>query len=82
MRALSPQNNIINLYEVYEGDNNIYLIIDLAEGGSLYNEMKTRKYLFSRKEIQQIMRNLLEALAYMHSRGIMHRDLKPENILY
>lgn len=52
MRALTPHEQIVNLHEVYEGDNNIYLIMDLAEGGSLYNEMKNRKYLFSRKEIQ------------------------------
>jgi calcium-dependent protein kinase len=54
MRALSPHNQIVNLHEVYEGDNNIYLIMDLAEGGSLYHEMKNRKYLFSRKEIQMV----------------------------
>lgn len=36
MRALSPHLNIVNLHEVYDGDNNIYLIMDLAEGGSLY----------------------------------------------
>lgn len=36
MRTLSPHPGIINLHEVYEGDNNIYLIMDLAEGGSLY----------------------------------------------
>lgn len=45
---------MINLHEVYEGDTNIYLIMDLAEGGSLYQEMKHRKYLFSRIEIQEV----------------------------
>jgi serine/threonine protein kinase len=40
MRTLSPNPGIINLHEVYEGDNNIYLIMDLAQGGSLYSEMK------------------------------------------
>lgn len=47
MRCLSPFPNIVNLHEVYEGNNNIYLIMDLAEGGSLFNEMKSRKYLFT-----------------------------------
>ena len=36
MRELSPHPLIVNLHEVYEGDNNMYLIMDLAEGGSLY----------------------------------------------
>jgi len=51
MRKLSPHQGIINLYEIYEGDNNIYLVMDLAEGGSLYNEMKARSNQFTRKEI-------------------------------
>lgn len=48
MRALTPHDHLINLHELYEGDNNIYLIIDLAAGGSLYKEMKKRKNSFSR----------------------------------
>jgi calcium-dependent protein kinase len=82
MRALSPHERIINLLEVYEGDNNIYLILDLAEGGCLFDEIKARTSNFSRKEIQIIMSQLLKAISYMHFRNIMHRDLKPENILY
>lgn len=52
MRVIAPGPKVINLHEIYEGDNNIYLIMDLADGGSLYNEMKTRKQLYSRKDIQ------------------------------
>lgn len=52
MRQITPGPKVVNLHEIYEGDNNIYLIMDLANGGSLYNEMKERKKLYSRKEIQ------------------------------
>lgn len=48
MRILSPNDRVINLHEVYEGDNNIYLVMDLAEGGSLYSEMKHRQNLYQR----------------------------------
>ncbi|CAD8080155.1 unnamed protein product [Paramecium primaurelia] len=82
MRILSPHEQIINLIEVYEGDNNIYLIMDLAQGGSLYKEMKNKLTLYSRKEVQKIMYQILSGLQYIHSKGIMHRDLKPENILF
>ncbi|CAD8177070.1 unnamed protein product [Paramecium octaurelia] len=82
MRILSPHEQLINLIEVYEGDNNIYLIMDLAQGGSLYKEMKNKLTLYSRKEVQKIMYQLLSGLQYIHSKGIMHRDLKPENILF
>lgn len=54
MRILSPHDHLINLKEVYEGDSNIYLIMDLATGGSLYSEIKNRKTLFSRAEVQKV----------------------------
>ena len=59
MRALTPHQGIINLLEVYEGDNNIYLIMDFAEGGCLFDEIKNRTSSFIRKEIQIIMFHLL-----------------------
>lgn len=40
MRTLSPHSLIVNLHEVYEGDNNIYIVLDLMKGGSLYSEMR------------------------------------------
>ncbi|CAD8093716.1 unnamed protein product [Paramecium sonneborni] len=82
MRILSPHKSLINLIEVYEGDSNIYLIMDLAQGGSLYKEMKNKTNLYKREEIQNIMYSILQGLQYIHSKGIMHRDLKPENILF
>jgi serine/threonine protein kinase len=39
------------------------------------------KYHFKPSEIKIMMKDLLEGLREMHSKGIMHRDLKPENIL-
>ncbi|KAM3143589.1 hypothetical protein pb186bvf_004351 [Paramecium bursaria] len=82
MRQLGNHNRLVNLHEVYEGDNNIYLIMDLAEGGSLYSEMKNKNNLYSRASVQLIMKQILDGLNYMHSKNIMHRDLKPENILF
>ncbi|CAD8080710.1 unnamed protein product [Paramecium primaurelia] len=82
MRILSPHKSLINLIEVYEGDNNIYLIMDLAQGGSLYKEMKNKISLYKREEVQNIMYQILSGLQYIHSKRIMHRDLKPENILF
>jgi serine/threonine protein kinase len=72
----------VNLHEVYDGDNNIYLIMDLCKGDSLYNEIKKRNNLFSKQEIKTIISNLLSSVEYIHSKGVMHRDLKPENILF
>ncbi|CAD8075844.1 unnamed protein product [Paramecium sonneborni] len=82
MRMLSPHTQIVNLHEVYDSDDNIYLILDFCQGGSLLSEIKKRQYKFDDYEIQQIMENILSAIEYIHSKDIMHRDLKPENILF
>lgn len=80
MRALDHPN-IMKLHEVFETDNSLYFILDLLEGGQLYDKIKM-KYNFSPDEIKNIMKGLVSGLAHMHERGIMHRDLKPENILF
>merc|ERR1719159_518071 len=60
--------------------NCIRLVAELCEGGELYNRIEQKQY-YSEKDGKILVRNLLEAVAYIHGKGIMHRDLKPENIL-
>ncbi|SOS80489.1 calcium-dependent protein kinase 5 [Plasmodium sp. gorilla clade G1] len=73
--------NIIKLYEVYEDNEKLYLVLELCDGGELFD--KIVKYgSFSEYEAYKIMKQIFSALYYCHSKNIMHRDLKPENILY
>ena len=74
------QKHIMKLYEVYESDHSVYLIMDLINGGELLNRLKDCKN-FSQHDLAKLMYNMLEALKHLHSKGVMHRDLKPENIL-
>jgi serine/threonine protein kinase len=55
--------------------------MELLEGGSLYDMLKSKEILSS-KQIQTILVCILKGLAFMHSKDIMHRDLKVENILF
>ncbi|CAD8199164.1 unnamed protein product [Paramecium octaurelia] len=78
MRRLK-QKNILHLHEVHETQHSIYFILDLLEGGELFNRFQTT--IYSALRIQQLMYNILKALSHMHSKQCMHRDLKPENLL-
>eukprot|EP00828_Plagiopyla_frontata_P040678 TRINITY_DN557_c0_g2_i3.p1 TRINITY_DN557_c0_g2~~TRINITY_DN557_c0_g2_i3.p1 ORF type:complete len:458 (+),score=63.96 TRINITY_DN557_c0_g2_i3:74-1447(+) len=72
--------NIITLNEVYEGENHIYLVMDLLTGGELFDRI-VKKGNYTEKEACIIITKILNALSYLHSIGIMHRDLKPENLI-
>ena len=77
--------NIIKLYEIYQDNSHIDLIMEECKGGELFERIirnieKHKNY--SEKTAAKIFKQLISAIAYCHSQGICHRDLKPENILF
>jgi len=82
MRSI-VHDNIIQLYEVHESEKSIYLVLELIQGKSLQDVLKkpTFKDTYSEIKVTNMIRSILDALAYLASKGIMHRDLKPDNIL-
>ena len=72
--------NIIKIFEYYIDNKYHYIITELLTGGELYEAiLKFQK--FNEKKAAYIMKQILSALNYLHSKGIVHRDIKPENIL-
>lgn len=72
--------NIMNLNEIHESKNSIYLVLELLEGGELFNYIADKGGL-SAKDYYRVIKCILKALTYMATKGIMHRDLKPENMI-
>jgi len=72
--------NIIKLYEVYEDEAYVHLVLEYLKGGELFKYLQN-KGLYSEKDASLAIRLLLEALDYCHSINIVHRDLKPENLI-
>ena len=72
--------NIIKIFEYYVDNKNHYIITELITGGELY-ETIAKSHKFNEKKAAFIMKQILSALNYLHSKGIVHRDIKPENIL-
>ncbi|OQR91886.1 calcium/calmodulin-dependent protein kinase [Achlya hypogyna] len=80
MKQLDPHPNIIRLIETFETDEYVCLVMELAEGGELF-QMLVRDGAYSEAIAQHYVRDILTALNYLHEKGIVHRDLKPENLL-
>ena len=73
--------NILKLYEYfYDQEENIYIITEYIRGVELFTKIQQLRH-FTEEEAAIIIKSILQAIAYCHSRGIIHRDLKPENIL-
>jgi serine/threonine protein kinase len=89
--------SIINMIDAFETDDNLYFIMDYCHGGELFdlirhrctsktcissesNDSRTTQTM-TEQEIIHIIKQLLSAVHFLHSHGIVHRDIKPENIL-
>lgn len=72
---------MIKIFEIFDEDDCIYLVLELLAGGELFDRI-VEKESYSENEAAETIRPLVDALRYCHQLGIIHRDLKPENILY
>lgn len=79
LRKLSHPN-IITLEKVFRTTHNVYMFQELTTGGDLLSYLEMRGAL-GEPETAMIIRQILEAVNYMHDNGVVHRDIKPENIL-
>ena len=72
--------NIIQLYEVMESKNNLYIVMEYCENKELFDYI-VKKGKLSEEESCIIFQQIINGVHYLHQQGICHRDLKPENIL-
>ena len=78
---IAQHPNIIKLYDVFENENYIYIIMEYCSGGDLLSYFEHYEYELPETKVCEIIHKLSMAIYYLHSYGIVHRDLKPENIL-
>lgn len=72
--------HLVRVSDFFEESGNAYLVMDFVEGESLYNRLK-REGAQPEKLVLTWATQLLDALAYCHSQGIIHRDVKPQNVI-
>uniref|UniRef100_A0A8C6TW76 non-specific serine/threonine protein kinase n=1 Tax=Neogobius melanostomus TaxID=47308 RepID=A0A8C6TW76_9GOBI len=72
--------NILELIQFFEDNNCFYLVFEKLRGGSILTHIQNRKH-FNELEASKVVRDIAQALDFLHTKGIAHRDLKLENIL-
>ncbi|GIM11803.1 hypothetical protein Vretimale_15261 [Volvox reticuliferus] len=75
--------NIIMLYAAFQDEKHIVLVEEFAARGDLFGIHRSMNCRLTETQTSElILAPFLDALSYLHARGIMHRDIKPENILF
>ncbi|KAG6535545.1 hypothetical protein ZIOFF_000567 [Zingiber officinale] len=81
MRHLPKSPSIVSLREALEDDGTVHLVMELCEGGELFDRIVARGH-YSERAAAVVMRTIIEVVQLCHEHGVIHRDLKPENFLF
>lgn len=73
--------NIVRLYGLYEDRNCLYGVMEKLDGGEFFPHV-AQLPTFTELDAANICKQMLEAVQYIHSQGIVHRDIKGENFLF
>jgi len=80
MDVVKGHKNVVRLYEVYESNEFLWLVLELVSGGELFDKIQEVEF-YSEKDGSRIIEALLRCIMHCHTHHVIHRDLKPENIL-
>ncbi|KAH8360199.1 hypothetical protein KR093_011347, partial [Drosophila rubida] len=72
--------NIVRLFQVIESERTLYLIMEYASRGELFDHL-VKNGRIRERDARLIFRQLVSAIQYCHSKFVVHRDLKAENLL-
>ncbi|KAK9146141.1 hypothetical protein Sjap_006044 [Stephania japonica] len=81
MRMLPKHPNIVSLREAYEDKEAVHLVMELCEGGELFDRIVQRGH-YTEQAAAVVTQTIVEIIKVCHDNGVMHRDLKPENFLF
>jgi len=77
---LGSHPNIVNLIHSFETPAHVYIVLEFCSRGDLYEAIRTGTGPLQTEHVRLFMLQLVDAVAYIHSKGMYHRDIKPENI--
>ncbi|KAH6776813.1 calcium-dependent protein kinase 13 [Perilla frutescens var. hirtella] len=81
MRHLPQNSSIVTLKEACEDDSAVHLVMELCEGGELFDRIVARGH-YTERAAAAVTKTIVEVVQLCHKHGVIHRDLKPENFLF
>ncbi|CAM8935350.1 unnamed protein product [Rhodiola kirilowii] len=82
LKALTGHDNLVQFHDVFEDQDNVYIVMELCKGGELLDRILSRGGKYSEGDAKAVMVQILNVVAFCHLQGVVHRDLKPENFLF
>ncbi|KAI8030030.1 CDPK-related kinase 4 [Camellia lanceoleosa] len=82
LKSLSGHKNLVKFYDAFEDAQNVYIVMELCEGGELLDRILSRGGRYPEEDAKTIVIQILSVVAFCHLQGVVHRDLKPENFLF
>ncbi|XWS35936.1 hypothetical protein CRYUN_Cryun20dG0039500 [Craigia yunnanensis] len=82
LKALSGHKHLVKFYDACEDANNVYIVMELCEGGELLDRILARGGRYTEEDAKAIVVQILSVVSFCHLQGVVHRDLKPENFLF
>jgi len=80
--SLREHPNIVSIKDVFEDHLNVYIVMELCEGGTVYGRMNENDTTFGEPRVAQMIKEIVCAIELCHSFGIVHRDLKLKNLVF
>lgn len=81
MKHMPQHPNLVTLKDTYEDDTAVHLVMELCEGGELFDRIVARGH-YTERAAAAVTKTIVEVVQICHEYGVMHRDLKPENFLF
>ncbi|XP_063978831.1 calcium/calmodulin-dependent protein kinase type II alpha chain-like [Diachasmimorpha longicaudata] len=72
---------LIQLYDAVDNDKKFYVVLELIEGGELFERVIDDDFYLTERSCAVFMRQICEGIEFVHAQNVLHLDMKPENIL-
>lgn len=78
---MCQHKNIVQLIDLFENGDSYYIVMEYMEGNDMFEFLQARDFKIEENLVKELIAQLILAVQYLHSFGIVHRDLKLENIM-